>query len=379
MKIVIDENIAFAQEAFEPFGEVTLCHGRKIDNALLKDADALLVRSITKVGKALLENTRVSFVGTATIGSDHIDLSYLHNHSIAFTDAKGCNAFAVTEYVISVICDYVNRNHLKFSDLTLGIVGAGDIGTKVAEAGSLLGLQVLLNDPPKELSGDPRVFAPLRKVLSSSIVTIHTPLTYDGDFPTYHLLDVPEISALDANQLLINAGRGEVVNNAVLSEHLHKTPLTVALDVWEKEGEINQELLSQVACASPHVAGYSFEGKVNGTAIIYRAFAQHFNLPQQWIPPTGRRDIIDLSSANITSLEELLYTITHSIYDCSTDTAQLKKAVNLNKNEVGEYFDLLRKNYSLRKEFLNFTIVLPKSAINFAETLKGLRFTVVEG
>ena len=282
LKIIIDENIAFAREAFNQFGQIILLPGKKITNQELQKADILIVRSVTQVNEDLLKNTAVKFVGTATIGTDHIDLDYLNKNNIVFADAKGCNAYSVAEYVITALLFLADKLDLKLSDKTIGIVGVGNIGSKVAAFANALGMKVLLNDPPLQRNGDKREFLPLDKILSTDIITFHVPLIKEGVDKTYHILDKEKMGLINKNAILINTSRGPVVDNKELINVIREKNLRVVLDVWENEPDVNLDLLKEVLIGSPHIAGYSREGKVNGTKMIYNALCNYLNVEQKF-------------------------------------------------------------------------------------------------
>lgn len=355
MKIVVDENVAFAEEAFSKFGEVRLLHGREIDSSVLKDADALIVRSITRINKDLLEGTAVSFVGTATIGTDHVDLEYLNERSIGFADAKGCNADAVAEYVFIALFSAAVKQNISLKDKTIGIVGVGNIGSRIVKLAEAYGLKVLLNDPPRQKKESNTTFVPLEEILTADIITIHTPLTYEGEDKTFHLFNKINLRQIKEGTIFINASRGEVVDNAALSNLLDEKKITVILDVWENEPNIDKGLIKKVLFATPHVAGYSLEGKINGTRIMVDAMNKFFNKNILWQPKLPELENSEIEVHQASSKEELLQSIFNKIYNIEEDSNQLK-TFSGDKESLGKYFDLLRKEYPLRREFTNYSI-----------------------
>lgn len=284
MKIVCDENIAFAQEFFGDMGELVCLPGRALTAAEVRDADALIVRSVTEVGEPLLVGSRVQFVGSATIGFDHVDLAYLAAAGIGFAGAPGCNARAVVEYVLSALL------HLRsdsLSRLTVAVVGAGNVGGRLLWALDQLGLQTWMVDPLVSAAQLAERFEftrlpqqrTLTEALAADVVCLHTPLTREGCAPTWHLLGAEQIAQLCPGSLLLNAGRGAVVDNRALLQRLQQhADLDVVLDVWEGEPAISLPLLQQVRLGTPHIAGYSAEGKLQGTASVYQALCAHFGL-----------------------------------------------------------------------------------------------------
>lgn len=373
LKIIVDENIPFAQEAFNQFGSVFLLHGKKITNSDLLDADILIVRSVTNVNEALLKNTSVKFVGTATIGTDHIDIEYLKQNNIAFSDAKGCNAYSVAEYIVASLLYLAGKFDFRLSDKSLGIVGVGNIGSKVAIFAEALGMKVLLNDPPLKRKGDKRNFVELDEILNCDIITLHTPLILTGLDKTYHLINSKNLNRLKDEAILINSSRGAVVNNVDLLDAINNKNLKVVLDVWENEPDINIELLKKVVIATPHIAGYSYEGKVNGTKMIYESLCNFlgieqtfsFNLPEPQIPLRH--------FTKTENLEISLHSLVSGIYSIKDDNDRTRRLIRMNQSERILEFDLLRKNYPQRREFNNYTVYaedIDKKEINMLKTLR---------
>ena len=281
-RITVDENIANAEEVFSSLGEVKLLPGRNITSEILKDSDALIVRSITKVDEKLLKGTKIKFVGTATIGSDHIDIEYLRKHNIAFSDAKGCNAEAVKEYVFTAITEVLNQKKLSYKNLSLGIIGVGNIGSKIADCAKVLGMKTIYNDPPLKRKTGNEIFKELDEVLKTDIISLHVPLNKEGIDKTVHLLDYEMLDKLKDGTILINSSRGSVIDNEALEKTINKKNLTIVLDVWENEPEINPSLLKKVFIGTPHVAGYSYEGKINGTMMIYTSLCRFLNKEENY-------------------------------------------------------------------------------------------------
>jgi erythronate-4-phosphate dehydrogenase len=375
MKIVVDENVAFAEEAFSKFGEVRLLHGREIDKSVLKDADALIVRSITKINRTLLEGTSVSFVGTATIGTDHVDLDYLLKNSIGFADAKGCNADAVAEYVFTALFSAVVKQNISLKDKTIGIVGVGNIGSRIVKLAEAYGLKALMNDPPRQKKESNPDFVSLEKILTAEIITIHTPLTYEGDDKTFHLFNKIKLRQIKEGTIFINASRGEVVDNAALSNLLDEKKITAILDVWEGEPNIDQELIKKVLYATPHVAGYSLEGKINGTKMMVDAMNKFFNKNILWQPQLPECENSEIEIPDASTEEEILASLFEKIYNIEEDSKPLKTFAGSSES-LGKYFDLLRKEYPLRREFTNYSIKTKTLPAELAKFLQALRFNL---
>jgi erythronate-4-phosphate dehydrogenase len=377
MNIIVDENISYAPEAFSQFGNVSVIHGREINNNLLKNADALIVRSITKVDENLLKGTPVKFVGTATIGTDHIDLKYLDSKGIFFSGAKGCNADAVTEYVFTAVIKLLNGNSSALKGKSIGIVGTGNIGSRIARIAGAIGMKVLKNDPPLQRKSGAADFVPLNEIYNCDIITLHVPLNKDGIDKTVHLFDRENLNILNDNVILINASRGPVVDNTALAEAVDKKSIRAVLDVWENEPDINTAMLERVKLASPHIAGYSLEGKVNGTVIIYKALCKFLGEQPVWKPslPVIETPVKNLNHTG-NSVEEL-NSIISKIYDIKKDDAKMRGISAMPKAQIPKYFDTLRKEYPLRREFNNFKIKLTTPDKELVNILTALRFECI--
>lgn len=381
MKIVIDENITYGKEAFENLGEVTLLPGREITNALLVDKDALFVRSVTNVNKELLQNTNIKFVGTATIGTDHIDEDYLSENNIGFCFAPGCNSYAVTEYVFSAITYIANKYKQNVESKSIGIVGYGNIGTKVAAVAEAIGMKVVLNDPPLQRKGHSESFFSLEEALGCDIVTLHVPLNPEGIDKTHHLLNEKNISLVKEGAILINASRGPVINNEDLKRRLIKNKdLFVVLDVWENEPDYDKKLNKLVEIGTAHIAGYSFEGKVNGTTMVYDQFCDYKNLKSLWTPdlPQVNDNVITIQKEQ--EKLEALVNIFDKTYLIKKDDLKMREAENLSREKKTNhtYFDSLRKNYRFRRELNNYFVKLESENKDLQKTLKSLRLNILE-
>ena len=377
LNIIADENIAFAKEAFSYFGNVELFNGRNISNRILKNADALIVRSITIVDESLLKSTKVKFVGTATIGTDHVDLSYLKNNGISFADAKGCNAYSVAEYVFTAIMKTAAEKNISLANKSIGIIGAGNVGSKVADFAKAFGLTILKNDPPLQRAGNGKKFVTLNEALQADIVTFHTPLTLEGEDKTYHLLNENNFQLLKENVILLNTSRGAVIDNSALLDFTGKRSINLILDVWENEPSINIELLGKAILGTAHIAGYSLEGKVNGTKMMFDALNKFSGKNLKWIPTTPEipNDIIATPQSG--NLEQKLNSVFKSVYDIEKDDYRMRKMFKLSKPEQAKYFDLLRKEYPFRREFSNYTVLLKNNERYLTDLLKAFRFNVI--
>ncbi|WP_088238136.1 4-phosphoerythronate dehydrogenase PdxB [Kosakonia oryzendophytica] len=349
MKILVDENMPYARDLFSRLGEVKAVPGRPIPVAELADADALMVRSVTKVNAALLQGTGIKFVGTATAGTDHVDDAWLEQAGIAFSAAPGCNAIAVVEYVFSSLLMLAERDGFALTDRTVGIVGVGNVGGRLQARLEALGIRTLLCDPPRADHGDAGDFRSLDELVrEADVLTFHTPLFKDGPYKTLHLADEALIARLKPGTILINACRGPVVDNAALLQRLQAgQALSVVLDVWEPEPDLNVALLDRVDIGTAHIAGYTLEGKARGTTQVFEAYSEFIGKRQQVAldtllpaPEFGR--ITLHGGLDQSTLKRLV----HLVYDVRRDDALLRKVAGT----PGE-FDKLRKHYLERREW----------------------------
>ncbi len=349
LTLLADENMPLIDELFGDFCWIERKAGRDITKKDLQDVDILLVRSVTQVNQELLEGSPVKFVGTATIGTDHIDIDYLEKNDIAFADAAGCNAQAVAEYVLAAIAYWAYTHKIDVKSSTVGIIGAGNVGTCLTKMLDILGINYLLNDPLLETAGDPRKFVSLDRVNHCHIVTCHVPLTMEGEHSTYHLIDEKFFQFLPKASLLINSSRGAVVDNQAALRALRKRlDLDLVLDVWEGEPELSAELLKRCLLGTPHIAGYSLEGKIRGSHFLYQKL-------RQWL---GKEALITLSSKlpHIDSWHRPkrmidLHNSIKSHYDIEEDSDSLKALADMELSQIVKEFDLLRKNYKNRLEY----------------------------
>ena len=379
MLIVADENIPLLDSFFGDIGEIRRVSGRSMSNEDVRDADIVLVRSVTRVNRELLEGSRVRFVGTTTIGTDHVDLDWLEAAGIRFSAAPGCNANSVAEYVLSVLSLHAERRGLAdWSQLSVGIVGVGNVGGELAHKLERLGFDVRLCDPPRaDREEDDQEFVSLEEAMKCDVVSLHTPLTREGDHPTLHMIGHPELEALGANQLLINAGRGEVIDSSALLARLDQgNAPTVALDVWEQEPRIHPELVDRVWLATPHIAGYSLEGKVQGTEMIYQSLSQFLGLPVrkkagQFLPEPALSKISFTSSADE---EDAIRIALRACYDPSPDDARLRNAMTGSVEERGAAFDRLRRDYPVRRECSSLKIQLKGTSKSLQDSFRAIGF-----
>lgn len=347
MKIIADENLAFTDYFFAAFGEIKHQAGRTLTHADVVDADALLVRSVTKVNASLIENSSLKFVGSATIGTDHLDIQLLEKQNISWSNAAGCNAQAVSEYVITALLHIQPQLLNKGSDFTLGIIGLGNVGSRLATMAQLLGWKVIGTDPFVKCAHVEQL--DIEQVLSQAdAISIHVPLTKNGEHPTDHLINAETLSKMKPEAILINSARGPVVEESALIADIQQTKRQVVLDVFEHEPVISEELLNWVTLVTPHIAGYSLEGKARGTQMIYEAFCKTFNHEVNKQFETQLPVCEQFFEAQ--DLKNVLKAKLVKIYDIAQDDQNLRACLKDGKVDQ-QAFDHLRKTYPLRREW----------------------------
>lgn len=353
MKVLADENIPCAREAFAALGEVRLVAGRDLDRGAAKDAEVLFVRSVTRVDEELLAGSRVRFVGTATIGTDHLDLGYLGRAGIKWASADGSNANSVAEYVVCALLCLSERRRRPLAGLRLGVVGVGNVGRRVARYGRALGLSVLENDPPRARAEASGAFRPLEELLDADFLSLHVPLT-DGADATRHLLDARRLAGLGRHTVLVNTARGSVVDNGALAGALSRRGLGGAvLDVFEGEPRPDPALIESADLSTPHIAGYSLDGKLAGTEAVLAAACRHFGLQPRWRADQAlpEPDVPELVLPEDLAAEAAARRATRAVYDIERDDAALRTVLALPAGERGRAFDALRRDYPPRREF----------------------------
>ncbi len=353
MHILTDENIPLVDEFFAGFGEIRRMPGRSINRAALENVDLLLVRSVTRVDRELLEGSAVRFVGTCTIGTDHLDLDYFEQAGIAWASAPGCNARGVVDYVLGSLLALAEVRGEALARRRFGVVGAGEVGGRLVEVLRGLGWHVRVCDPLRQgrEAGD---FVSLDEILAEcDVVSLHTPLTLGGDWPTFHLFDQARLSRLRPGTWLINASRGAVVDNAALRDLLLQRPdMEAVLDVWEGEPQVDVALAGLCRIATPHIAGYSLDGKLRGTAQIYAALcaARGVEPAIELAQLTPGPALTELAFASSAEPAEMLATLCRAVYDPRRDDADFRRSLLGDEAQRRAEFDLLRKQYPPRRE-----------------------------
>lgn len=355
MRLVADENIPLLDNFFAPFGDIVRLPGRSIDRGALIAADILLVRSVTPVTPALLRGTPVRFVGTCTIGTDHLDLPGLAAAGVSVASAPGCNARGVVEYVLSCLLTLAERTGESWRDKTVGILGIGEVGGRLVSTLEAVGVRCLRCDPPRADRGEAGLHTIDELVARADVISCHVPLTRAGEHPTFHLFDQARLQALRPGAWLINSSRGPVLDNQALATVLQERPdVQVALDVWEHEPEADPVLARLCALVTPHIAGYSLDGKLRGTEQIYRALCEHLQQPPsislQTLAPAAGRASVQFSAD--TPAEWILARALRWVYDVRDDDARMRHMLEAATSPAGirAGFDSLRKHYPLRRE-----------------------------
>lgn len=373
MKIVADENIPLVEAFFQDFGEIVRLPGRQMTAADVRDADALLVRSVTRVDAGLLAGSSVSFVGTCTIGVDHLDQDYLSSHNIRYSSAPGCNANSVVEYVYAALAQL----NVNWQTSKVGIIGCGNVGGLLHSRLRDQGVDCCCYDPL--LDTDYPDLTDLEEVLACDVISMHTPLTTSGPFPSFHLLGESELRQLKPGAVLLNCGRGAVIDNGALLRVLEDRPdLRIVLDVWEPEPDISLPLLDKVALGTPHIAGYSYDGKLKGTEMIYGALCRHLGIN----PSKSVTDLIPSLADNtlqLTSSDEWAAAkgVIAQVYDILADDKRLRDLAARSRAGTENFalgFDNLRKHYSVRREFHNYRLAENSSEASGRALLAALGF-----
>lgn len=368
LRIVADENMPLVGEYFSGGHELRLLPGRSIGAEDVADADALLVRSVTRVDEKLLGKSRVRFVGSATIGFDHLDTAWLEAHGIAWKTAPGCNADSVAEYVVACLAALQKEGRVELPPqraVLAGVVGVGNVGRRVAQRLRMIGCDVLLNDPPRAERESDFLSTDLKEFDAADIVCLHTPLVKDGAYPTHHLVGEKLLARMKPGAVLISAGRGEVVDFDALARYAHK--LRLCLDVWNPEPEVRLDMLDKAEIASPHIAGYALQAKWRGTSMIYAAAADFFSLPLKNVPEPIARPHLNFELAG--SWGEVVLGVVDPRADHVRMLAALKGC-----DKRSPAFDRLRKEYPVRHEFAFPVIHAPRLEVDDRRVLLRLGF-----
>ena len=393
LKIISDDKIPFLKGVMEPYVDIIYLSGAKTTADDVKDADAIFTRTRTKCNESLLKGSNVKLIATATIGYDHIDTDYCDAAGIRWVNAPGCNSWSVHQYITTAIATLAVKRNLKLSELTLGVIGVGNVGSKVARAAEALGMCVLLNDPPRADKEGPDAFTDLDTLLSESdIVTCHTPLTKPSQisplslgersgerlsfssYPTHHLASDDFFAKMKNGAVFINSSRGPVVDTEALKLAIKTKLSAYILDVWEGEPVLDSSLLEGAFIGTPHIAGYSSDGKANGTAACVHEFCSFFGLDilKDWypesIPPPPFPTTFSIDGAG-KSDEQIIYEAVTHTYPILEDSSRLKNSPST--------FEEQRGGYWIRREFKNFTLTLENVNPTVSDTLKNIGFKII--
>lgn len=377
MHIVCAASMTSGEAAFRTLGDVLILSEKEFTADRIREADALAIRSKVRVARELLDGTRVSFVGTATAGADHMDLDYLEQRGIAWCASPGCNANSVAEYIVAALLCLAVRHGFALPGLHVAIVGVGHVGRQVRDKLSALGIIPMLNDPPLYDSTGDSAYRSLDEILPlADIVTLHVPLAEHGPHPTRFLAGPDFFRKLKPGCIFINASRGEVADTAAILEALDEGRIRHAvLDVFENEPECPKELLARADIITPHIAGHSFEGKLNGTAMVYAQLCNFLEVPPAWTPHIEHPPVALHVDAG-DSEEEILWDVVRRVYDIEADDAALRQGIAWEATERGRLFEKLRGNYPVRHEFKRVPLRIAPAFRKAQARLSALGFNI---
>ncbi|WP_430932863.1 4-phosphoerythronate dehydrogenase PdxB [Saccharicrinis sp. 156] len=375
INIIADNKIPFLEGVLEPYANVTYLPGAKTDANVVKNADALITRTRTKCNSENLKGSKVKMIATATIGFDHIDTNYCEKSGIEWTNAPGCNSGSVKQYVAATLATIASQQNIDLEDKTLGIVGVGNVGSKVADFAKAIGMKVLLNDPPRaEKEGNGNFVGLDELITKSDIITFHVPLQREGKYKTFHLGNTQLFSRCKKGVIIINSSRGEVTNNNDLLVALNNQLIgQVILDVWENEPDMNIDLLNKSFIATPHIAGYSADGKANGTSMSVQAISRSFDLPlKDWYPdniPAPGNPTIHIDAYGLSHQDVWTKAVLHT-YIIKEDDTRFR--------HHPETFEQLRGSYPIRREFQAYQVILKNGTEELKEMLNKIGFEHIE-
>jgi erythronate-4-phosphate dehydrogenase len=353
MKIIADKNIPYLKGIAEHFGDVTYLDGSAFTQDTIKNADTLIVRTVTHFGESILKESNVKLICSATIGYDHIDTAYCDAHGIIWKNAPGCNSGSVMQYVVSSLITIARKKGFDLRDKTIGIVGVGNVGKKVAKACEILGMKVLLNDPPRQAQEKDNSFVSLQTIMDEAdIITFHTPLIKEGEYKTYHLADEEFFSLLKKKPVIINSARGGIIDTGAIKDAIKENKISGAIiDCWENEPRIDLEYLNMVDIATPHIAGYSADGKANATRMSLESIADLYGLDKQPVSlvkePAPVNPVIDMEQYS--EMDNRIHEAILNTYNPLNDFSRLKASPDA--------FKKLRNEYPLRREYFAYTVI----------------------
>ncbi|GAF01857.1 4-phosphoerythronate dehydrogenase [Saccharicrinis fermentans] len=375
LKIIADNKIPFLEGVLEPYAHISYLPGAKTDASVIKGADALITRTRTKCDEKALSDSGVKMIATATIGFDHIDTAYCDKNNIKWVNAPGCNSGSVLQYIAATIATLTSKLCIDATQQTIGIIGVGNVGSKVAGFANSIGMKVLQYDPPRAEKEGREQFVDLPELLAQAdLITFHVPLQRTGIYKTHHLGDAAFFEQCKKNAIIINSSRGEVINNDDLLAALNKQTIGHAvLDVWENEPDINRGLLDKTMIATPHIAGYSADGKANGTSMSVQAISRRFGLPlEDWYPsniPAPAHPTLQIDAQGMTDQQVWSKAILHT-YEILEDDQRFRREPAT--------FEYLRGSYPIRREFRAYCIQLKNGSERLVEMLNKIGFGHVE-
>jgi erythronate-4-phosphate dehydrogenase len=377
MIIAVDAQIPYWKKAFAQFGEIRLFSGRNLAPDELHGVDILIVRTITPVNASLLEGTSVRFVAAASAGIDHVDEAYLKSRKIPFCYSAGSNADSVAEYITTVLHAVASRRGWDLKKKSIAVIGVGNVGSRVAKRAEALGMQVYLCDPPLRESTRDLRYQFLDDVLDADILTFHVPLSSEGRYPTFHMLDRKLLDRLSPGQFVINSSRGAVFDGRELRSALKEKRISGAvLDVWEGEPVIDYSLLELVEIGTPHIAGVALDGKIRSTEMVRQRLGEFLGIPSVGLPdslyPEGR----SIRPESGTTGQEAVRSVLLQAFEVLRKDAQLRSVASLSAVDAAPGFDRLRNERPLRLEFRHFTVALGKTHIELTGTFQALGFGI---
>jgi erythronate-4-phosphate dehydrogenase len=373
IKIIADDRIPFLRGVLEPYALVEYMPGNKIDKKSLTGADALLIRTRTKCTESLLKGTDIRFIGTATIGFDHIDTRYCESHGIKWTNAPGCNSSSVQQYIAAALLKMSMEFKFDLKDKTIGIIGVGNVGSKVSSFARAVGMNILQNDPPRARKEGDKHFTDFDTVLAEAdIITMHVPLNFVGHDKTYHMINDRTVKKMKKGAWIINSSRGEVAETSTLKKGLDTGRIGgVVIDVWEHEPDFDIELMHKTFISTPHIAGYSTDGKANGTSMVVNSLSKFFDIPLgKWYPekmPEPSAPVIEISGKGKKPEDIIREAVFHS-YNITEDDIRLRFSPS--------DFEKQRSEYPLRREFPAYTVRLGNSSKQVSKMLEALGFNI---
>ena len=371
--IIADCHIPFLKGTLDTVADVRYLPTEEINAATVKEADALLIRTRTTCNELLLAGSKVKFIGTATIGYDHIDAHFCEQQGIYWTNAPGCNAASVAQYITAALLYMASKHSLNLAETCIGIVGVGHVGTKVAEVAKTLGVRMLLNDPPRAKKENLPHFVSLDTIAEQAdIITFHTPYTKEGEFATKHLFNDAFCEKIKRKPIIINTSRGEIIKTETLLNALQNKQLTdCVIDCWENEPTILPALVKQAGITTPHIAGYSTDGKANATRMMIEALTSYFHFDREKIKGFSiPNPIKSCIFADSNQMQDALYEVVSQTYDIVQESEQLKKNI--------ARFEYIRNHYPVRREFSAFTVLLQHTQLSLANTIHKLGFNIQE-